>query len=107
MRLDDDLLQRRDLAPVVKAAADRSSYVRAQLATTLGAWLGGPGDGNRTAISAVLTLSHDDVALVRAAAAAAMRSHPTSHEFAARLAELAHDDDNDVRTAAGATVPTT
>ena len=94
-------------AELVKAAADRSSYVRAQLATTLGAWLGGPGDGNRTAISAVLTLSHDDVALVRAAAAAAMRSHPTSHEFAARLAELAHDDDNDVRTAAGATVPTT
>ena len=96
------------VAELAKAKNDRSSYVRAQLATTLGAWLAAvPGDGNRTAVEAVLVLSHDDVALVRAAAAAAMRLRATSPDFATRLAELAHDDDRDVRTAAGVTVPTT
>jgi tetratricopeptide (TPR) repeat protein len=85
-----------DPAALVKAAGDSSSFVREAVATALG---GLPAGG--AAIDALLKLSRDDVAQVRAAAARSLGA--TRDERATRRrSEMASDPDAIVRQAAGA-----
>jgi HEAT repeat protein len=81
-----------DPGALVKAASDGSSFVREAVAQSLA--------GSAPAIDALLALSHDDVAQVRAAAA---RSLGTLKDDRAhkRRGELVSDPDPSVRAAAG------
>jgi cellulose synthase operon protein C len=91
-----------DPAALVKAAADPSSFVREAVATALGGQPGGPPGAIPGSIDALLQLSRDEVAPVRASAARSLG--PVKDERAQkRRGELLADPDPAVRRAAGGT----
>ncbi|MBA2541644.1 MAG: HEAT repeat domain-containing protein [Deltaproteobacteria bacterium] len=86
-----------DPAALVKAATDSSSFVREAVAEALGRGLLG---GGSAGLEALLKLSHDDVAQVRAAVARALAG-AKDERAQKRRAELARDPEPIVRAAAG------
>ena len=86
-----------DTSALIKAAGDSSSFVREAVATALGQ-IG----GSTAVVDTLLTLSRDEIAQVRAAAARALGSS-RDERASRRRAELANDPEEVVRAAAGGT----